>query len=100
MADTGLPYILRVETEFDSAKDAANVAKHGVSLRAGRVVLENLAGERQDPRPYGGEVRMQAFGLIQGRLFCCIYTLRGEVRRIISVRPASRKEMREWLENT
>lgn len=86
--------------EFDPTKDAANVRKHGVSLRAGRVVLESMVGERQDPRPYGGEVRMQAFGLIQNRLFCCVYTVRDGVRRIISVRVASRKEAREWLEST
>ena len=71
-----------------------------MSLRAGRVVLENLVGERRDPRPYGGEVRMQAFGLIRGRLFCCVYTMRGGVHRIISVRVASREEAREWLGGT
>ncbi len=86
-----------MEIEFDAAEDAANAAKHGVSLRAGRAVLENLVGEQQDPRPCGGEVRVQAFGLIGGRLFCCVYTTRDGARRIISVRVASRKEVRRWL---
>ncbi len=89
-----------MDVEFDPGKDAANIAKHGVSLRAGRVVLENMVGEEQDPRSYGGEVRMRAFGPIQGRLFCCVYTMRGAVRRIISVRVASRREVREWLGDT
>lgn len=89
-----------MDVEFDPGKDAANIAKHGVSLRAGRAVLENMVGEERDPRPYGGEVRMRAFGLIQGRLFCCVYTMRGAVRRIISVRVASRREVREWLKDT
>lgn len=88
-----------VEIAFDPAKDAANLAKHGVSLRAGRVVLENLVGALQDPRLHGGEVRMQAFSLIQGRLFCCVYTMCGKVHRVNSVRVASRKEAREWLES-
>ena len=92
--------LLVVEIEFDPAKDTANIAKHGVSLRVGRVVLENLVGAQQDPRPNDGEVRMQAFGLIQGRLFCCVYTMRGASHRVISVRVASQKEARDWLENT
>jgi hypothetical protein len=95
-----LPYNAVVDFEFDPNKDAANIRKHGVSLRAGRVVLGNMVGEQQDPRPYGGEVRMRAFGRIQGRLFCCVYTVRGAARRIISVRVANRKEAREWLGDT
>lgn len=44
-----------------------------------------------------GESRINAFGLIAGRLFACTYTMRGEVYRIISVRKAIRQEQRIWL---
>ncbi len=86
-----------VEIECDDVKDAADLAKHGVSLALGAVVLSHSIGEVvHDGRNYG-EPRMNAFGLVRGRLFACTYTIRNETRRIISVRRASRQEQRVWL---
>jgi uncharacterized DUF497 family protein len=34
-----------------------------------------------------------AYGLIHGRMHVCVYTLRGEVCRIISLRKANRREV-------
>ncbi len=86
-----------VDIAFDDAKDAANIAKHGVSLVLGAAVLESCVGEVVDDRRDYGETRMNAFGLVAGRLFVCTYTLRGEVHRVISVRKASRQEQLLWL---
>lgn len=54
-------------------------------------------GEELDERDYDGEIRRIAYGVIAGRLFVCVYTLRGDVHRIISVRKANRREQRRWL---
>ncbi len=78
-------------------KDAANLAKHGVSLAFGAVVLANAIGEVVHDRRDYGETLINAFGLVQDRLFACTYTIREEARRIISVRRASRQEQRLWL---
>jgi uncharacterized DUF497 family protein len=86
-----------MDIAFDKVKDAANIAKHGVSLALGAVVLANLVGEVVDDRRDYGERRMNAFGLVQDRLFACTYTFRNDTRRIISVRRASRQEQRLWL---
>ena len=86
-----------MEIEFDEAKDTANRVKHGVSLALGAIVLQRCIGEIMDDRRDYGEVRMNAFGLVQGRLFACTYTIRNGARRIISVRRASRQEQRLWL---
>ena len=86
-----------MEIEFDDAKDATNLAKHGVPLALGAVVLANPLGEIVDGRRDSGEARINAFGLVAGRLFACTYTVRNDVRRIISVRRASRQEQRIWL---
>ena len=86
-----------MDVEFDDAKDAANIAKHGVSLALGAVVLENCLGEVIDDRRDYGETRVNAFGLVAGRLFACTYTMRNGARRIISLRRASRQEQRIWL---
>jgi uncharacterized DUF497 family protein len=85
-----------MEIEFDDAKDAANIAKHGVSLALGAVVLENRLVDVRDVR-HASEERRNAFGRVEGRLFACTYTVRARVHRIISVRPAHEKELRKWL---
>ena len=86
-----------MDIEFDETKDRANRAKRGVSLALGAVVLQRSIGEIADDRRDYGEIRMNAFGLVQDRLFACTYTVRGEAVRIISVRRASRQEQRLWL---
>ncbi len=85
-----------MDIEFDSAKDAANIAKHGVSLAFGKRILENAIGMIDDSRRDYGEVRKNAFGFINGRLYVCTFTVRVEVYRVISVRKASRQEQRAW----
>jgi uncharacterized DUF497 family protein len=84
-----------MEIEFDTAKDEANKAKHGVSLELGAVVIANAVGDVADNR-WTHEQRRKAFGPIAGRLFVCVYTMRGEIYRIISVRRANRRERRKW----
>ncbi len=79
------------------AKDATNIAKHGVSLALGAAILANTIGELLDDRRDYGERRMNAFGLVNDRLFACTYAIRNNARRIISVRRANRREQRLWL---
>lgn len=86
-----------MQFEYDLEKDAANRAKHGVPLALGAIVLENRIGEVADERRDYGEVRINAFGLVEGRLFVCTYTMRNGIYRLISVRRASRQETRIWL---
>ncbi|MGH7043176.1 MAG: BrnT family toxin [Acetobacteraceae bacterium] len=86
-----------MEIEYDAGKDAANLAKHGVPLALGAVVLENCIGEVIDDRRDYGEVRVNAFGLVEARLFVCTYTIRNGTHRLISARKASRQEQRTWL---
>jgi uncharacterized DUF497 family protein len=86
-----------VEIEFDDVKDAAILAKHGVSLVLGAAVLANPIGEVVDDRRNYGEKRINAFGMVEGGLLPRTYTIRNDARRIISVRRASRQEQRLWL---
>ena len=86
-----------MEIEFDPAKDAANRAKHGLSLAIGLIILEDMLGSVVDERFVYGETRCLAFGLVAGRLHVCVYVQRGDAYRIISVRKASKKEQSIWL---
>jgi len=86
-----------MDVEYDRDKDTVNGAEHGVPLALGAIVLENCIGEIVDRRRDYGEIRVNAFGLVEGRLFVCTYTMRGVTYRLISVRKASRREQHIWL---
>lgn len=76
--------------EFDPEKDAANIAKHGVSLaRADELeVLVRVEDGRFTER------RFRAYGLIDRALHCLAYTVRDGAVRTISLRRAHWKELR------
>ena len=81
---------------FDPLKDAANLAKHGVSLGIAEwLSLGPYVTIRNDRFEYG-EAREVAFGRIRGRLFACVFVDRGGERRVISLRKANDREMRKY----
>lgn len=84
-----------MELEFDAEKDAANRAKHGVSL-AEAVKLEMLAVLEDDRFDYG-EPRYRAWGVIDGIYFALAFTVRGEKIRPISLRRAHAKEIKRYV---
>lgn len=85
-----------VKFEFDPAKDAANLAKHGVSLSWG-TRLEFQAVVKDERQDYG-EDRFNALGLIEGVTYCMTFTVRGETIRIISLRRARAKEYSRYVD--
>ncbi|MEO5375969.1 MAG: BrnT family toxin [Alphaproteobacteria bacterium] len=85
-----------MDYEFDPAKDAKNVAERGLSLALAPYVFDGLAHVTSDDRKDYGEPRQVAYGLIEGRLFVCVFTDRGKVRRIISLRKANSREIEAY----
>ncbi|MCA1662026.1 MAG: BrnT family toxin [Novosphingobium sp.] len=82
--------------EFDRAKDAINIAKHGLSL-ADADMLDLLSAHVEvDARTEYGEPRYRAFGRIEGEGYCLAYTVRGTTLRPISFRRAHDREMRRY----
>ncbi len=81
--------------EFDPAKDAANIAKHGVSL-ARAADLEIIAVLEDDRAEYG-ETRYRAWGLIDGAAHCLAFADRNGSIRAISLRRAHQKEMKRYV---
>ena len=88
-----------VRLVFDPTKDMVNRAKHGVSLASAEVLFGGPHVTMADDRFDYGEVRNVAFGLINGRLFACVYADREAGRRVISLRKANRREVRRYGEN-
>lgn len=83
---------------FDSTKDAANIVKHGVSLTMASQIEWGTLWAKPDSRRNYGEARMIGFAYIGLRLFCVVFTVRGDERRIISLRKANPREMKRYAE--
>ena len=83
--------------QFDPAKNAANIAKHGVSLADGDgVLLDPLALTVEDSTSRG-EQRWQTIGVNSfGELMIVVWTNRGSDVRLISVRKPEPKERRDY----
>ena len=86
--------------EWDPRKAAANFRKHGIQFADAVPVLEDeLAITLQED--VLGEQRWITIGTdVLGRLLTVVYTWRGETVRVISARPATPNERKQYLENS
>ncbi|SAK56786.1 hypothetical protein AWB78_01613 [Caballeronia calidae] len=90
---------MRFEITFDPLKDAINRIQHGVSLGlASEIAWHDLLPKVDGRRDYG-EVREVGFVRIRGRVFCVVFTRRNEMRRIISLRRANKREIHRYATN-
>ena len=85
-----------MEFEWDEAKRAINLAKHGLDFAE----VEKLDWANDvtiaDLRFDYGEERFQAFSWFEGLLLQVTFTLRGGTFRLVSFRRASRKERKRY----
>jgi uncharacterized DUF497 family protein len=81
---------------FDTAKDAANREKHGLSLSIVRAVINSATATFIDDRFDYGEERFVTFGYVEGRLCVAVWTERDGRVRAISVRRANPREQRKY----
>ena len=84
---------------FDSDKDKLNLAKHGLSLSFAEKLIWDEAYVWVDLRYSYDELRM--IGLVPegSTLYYVAFVDRGDVRRIISLRLAERREVKKYAEN-
>lgn len=89
-----------MKVEWDTAKAASNVRKHGVSFdEAGSVFLDQLAVSGPDPDHSVGESRYVTFGMSSlGRLLAVSHAYRPSAIRIISARSVTRAERKIYEE--
>jgi uncharacterized DUF497 family protein len=85
--------------EFDPAKDATNIGKHGVSLSLAGELDWDAALVWADERFEYGELRVIALAPKTGTLFYVAFVERGEVLRIISLRRANRREVKHYVQS-
>ena len=88
-----------MRVEFDPSKDAANQAKHGVSLVLANELDWEAALVWVDDRFEYDELRMIALAPKTSILYYVAFVERGEVRRPISLRRANRREVRHYVKS-
>ena len=88
-----------MQIKFDPAKDAGNLLKHGVSLALAIELDWEAALVWIDDRVEYGELRMIALAPKTEILYYVAFVDRGDVRRIISLRRANRREVKHYVEN-
>ena len=88
--------------EWDENKAGSNLAKHGVSFAEATTVFgDALALTIPDPVHSQSEDRLVTLGSSYlGKLLVVVHTERDETIRIISARPASRKERKQYEKDT
>ena len=88
-----------MQIEFDPDKDAGNQEKHGVSLAFGAEVLADADKlDILDVRFGYAEERIIPYGMVEGRVWVCVFALRGEIHRIIVKRKANERETQRYQE--
>jgi uncharacterized protein len=79
--------------EWDPNKERSNIAKHGVSFTLAQRIFEGPVVTLDDVRFDYGEIRSITIGQVDGVvMLTVVHTDRAGRTRIISARPASRKE--------
>jgi uncharacterized protein len=79
--------------EWDNAKAVSNKRKHGVSFEdASEAMRDPDVVEDLDTQDEYGEDRMIAYAKLEGQVLVVIYTMRGDLYRIISARRAEKHE--------
>jgi uncharacterized protein len=86
----------RMKISFDPNKDASNQRDHQLSLAFGERVLWGRVFEFSDTRFDYSEERLVCFGYVESRLHVCVYTVREDTVRIISVRKANDREIKKY----
>jgi len=82
--------------DWDEPKRAANLSKHGVDFAAVETFEWRFALIAPDLRPDCAETRFQAIGPIGERLHVLVFTPRGDVIRVISLRKANDREVESY----
>jgi uncharacterized DUF497 family protein len=88
-----------VRIDYDPAKDKLNQANHRLSLALARKLVWDEALVWVDDRFEYEELRMVGLVPEGNRLYYVAFVDRAEVRRVISLRFAERREIKHYVEN-
>jgi uncharacterized protein len=81
-----------VEIEFDPAKRDWTLQERGLDFAKAERIFQTFTVTFHDDREDYGEERFLTYGLMDAIIVACVWTVRGERRRIISLRKAEKDE--------
>ena len=81
-----------MEIEFDQAKRDKTLAERDLDFAQAAEIFAGHHFTAEDTRDAYSEPRYVTVGLLEGRMVVMVWTPRGEVRRIISMRKANERE--------
>ena len=85
--------------EWNDRKNAANIAKHGVSFATASRIFEGPVLTAVDARRDYGEIRENSIGMVdQAVVLVVTHTDRQGRLRIVSARPAKRTERQRYAQ--
>lgn len=82
--------------EWDERKRTANLEKHGLDFTRADLVFESGLKVTVVSEKGGEEPQFVDYAEFEGVLVALVYTLRNDAVRLISLRPAKRKERRAY----
>lgn len=83
---------------FDPAKRDQTLVERGLDFAAAAEVFAGRTYDQQDDRFDYGELRMITVGHMAGRMVVVVWTQRGDVRHIISMRKANEREQARYTQ--
>lgn len=81
--------------DWDPEKAVSNLAKHGVAFET--ALRLDWTRDVSSEQRVGRERRVKALVPLESRIHVCVYTQRGAVRRVISLRKANRREVATYI---
>ena len=88
-----------MDIEYDPAKAASNLKKHGVSFEeAATALLDSMALAIEDPDAEGERRWVLIGGSDRARLLTVVYALRDNRIRLISARSSTKRETKAYAQ--
>ena len=86
-----------MDDRFDPAKDAINQQKHGLPLRFGDKLFQDVEHLIiPSIREVDGEDRYKVIGMVDGKLYTAVFVWRNDLARYMSVRRSNPGEERAY----
>lgn len=87
-----------MQIQFDPDKRDQTLAIRGLDFARAGEVFTGVNVTAEDARFDYGEPRFTTVGVLDGRMVVMVWTPRGEVRRIISMRKANEREIAKFTQ--
>jgi uncharacterized DUF497 family protein len=85
-----------MEIEFDQTKRDRTLAERDLDFAQAAAIFAGHHFTAEDTRDGYSEPRYVTVGLLDGRMVVMVWTPRGEVRRVISMRKANEREQAKF----